>query len=160
MISINYAFILVILNFILLLIVLNKILYKPIKKFLIERQKKIASDMNNAEASRQEAEKLVQKKNDELKASAEDVRKMKKAAKRDADSQAVAIMKNAKDQEKKILKGTEEQLVHEKEKVMKEIEGELTEMVTNLSAKFLSEKVNDKNDRDLIKKMLTEREDK
>ncbi len=160
MISINYAFILVILNFILLLIVLNKILYKPIKKFLIERQKKIASDMDNAEASRQEAEKLVQKKENELKASAEDVRKMKKFAKRDAESQAVAIMKNAKDQEKKILKDTEEQLVHEKEKVMQEIEGELTEMVTNLSAKFLSEKVNDKNDRNLIKKMLTEREDK
>ncbi len=160
MISINYAFILVILNFILLLIVLNKILYKPIKKFLIERQKKIASDMDNAEASRQEAEKLVQKKENELKASAEDVRKMKKFAKRDAESQATAIVKNAKNQEKKILKDTEEQLVHEKDKVMKEIEGELTEMVTNLSSKFLSEKVNDKNDRNLIKKMLTEREDK
>ena len=112
MISINYAFILVILNFILLLIVLNKILYKPIKKFLIERQKKIASDMDNAEASKLEAEKLVQEKESELKASAEDVRKMKKLAKRDAESQAVAIMKNAKDQEKKILKDTEEQLFH------------------------------------------------
>lgn len=160
MISINYAFILVILNFILLLIVLNKILYKPIKKFLIERQKKIASDMDNAEASRQEAEKLVQKKEDELKTSAEDVRKMKKAANRDAESQATAIVKNAKNQEKKILKDTEEQLVHEKDKVMKEIEGELTEMVTTLSAKFLSKKVDDKNDENLIKKMLTEREDK
>ena len=127
---------------------------------MIERQKKIASDMDNAEASRQKAEKLVQKKENELKASAEDVRKMKKAAKRNAENQAVDIMKNAKNQEKKILKDTEEQLVHEKEKVMKEIEGELTEMVTNLSAKFLSEKVNDKKDRDLIKKMLTEREDK
>ena len=160
MISINYAFILVILNFILLLIVLNKILYKPIKKFLIERQKKIASDMDNAEASKLEAEKLVQEKESELKASAEDVRKMKKAATRDAESQATVIVRNAKDQEKKILKDTEEQLVHEKDKVMKEIEGELTEMVTNLSAKFLSEKVDDKNDRNLIKKMLTEREDK
>ncbi len=160
MISINYAFILVILNFILLLIVLNKILYKPIKKFLIERQKKIASDMDNAEASRLEAEKLVQKKEDELKASAEDVRKMKKAANRDAENQAADIVRNAEDQEKKILKDTEEQLVHEKKKAMKEIESDLTEMVTNLSAKFLSEKVNDKNDRNLIKKMLTERENK
>ncbi len=160
MISINYAFILVILNFILLLIVLNKILYKPIKKFLIERKKKIASDMDNAVASKLEAEKLVQKKENELKSSAEDVRKMKKFAKRDAESQAVDIVKKAKDQEKKILKDTEEQLVHEKDKAMKEIEGELTEMVTNLSAKFLSEKVDDKNDQNLIKKMLTEREDK
>ena len=160
MISLNYAFILVILNFILLLIILNKILYKPIKKFLIERQKKIASDIDNAEASRLEAEKLVKKKEDELKASAEDVRKMKKAASRDAENQATAIVKNAKNQEKKILKDTEEQLIHEKDKVMKEIEGELTEMVTNLSAKFLSEKVDDKKDKNLIKKIIAEREDK
>ena len=160
MITINYTFILVILNFILLLIILNRLLYKPIKQFLIERQSKISDDIDQAKASREEAAELVQKKEEELKGSAEDIRKMKGAAKRDAESQATDILKNAKELEKKMQKDTESQLVHEKEKVMKEIEGELAGLVTNLSAKFLSGKIDDKNDQDLIEKMLSEREKK
>ena len=76
MISIDYSLIIVILNFVLLLIVLNKILYKPIKKFLSERQQKIASDLDEAKASRKQAEELVEQKSNELKQSAEEIRKM------------------------------------------------------------------------------------
>ena len=160
MINIDYTLIIVILNFVLLLLILNKILYKPIKKFLTERQNKIADDLDQAKDSREKAEQLVEEKGQELKTSAEEIRKMKYASKRDAESQVTAILKSANDQEKKILKDTEEQLKHEKEKVMEEIESELTAMVSNLSAKFLSEKLDDKKDVNLIKKVISEREKK
>ena len=158
MISIDYSFIIVILNFVLLLIVLNKIIYKPIKKFLEERQKAIASDLDEAKASRKQAEKLVEEKSEELKHSAEEIRKMKNAATSDAEGKARDIMKNAKEQEKRILQDTEEQLETEKVKVMEVIEDELAEMVAELSAKFLSEKLDEKKDHDLIKKIISERE--
>ncbi len=158
MISIDYSFIIVILNFVLLLIVLNKILYKPIKKFLEERQKAIASDLDEAKASRVQAEKLVEEKSEELKHSAEEIRKMKNAATSDAEGKARDIMKNAKEQEKRILQDTEEQLETEKVKVMEVIEDELAEMVAELSAKFLSEKLDEKKDHDLIRKIISERE--
>ena len=158
MINIDYSFIIVILNFVLLLIVLNKILYKPIKKFLEERQKTIASDLDEAKASRKQAEKLVEEKSEELKHSAEEIRTMKNAATSDAEGKARDIMKNAKEQEKRILQDTEEQLEIEKVKVMGEIEDELAEMVADLSAKFLSEKLDEKKDYDLIKKIISERE--
>ncbi len=160
MINIDYTLIIVILNFVLLLLILNKILYKPIKKFLTERQNKIADDLDQAKDSREKAEQLVEEKGQELKTSAEEIRKMKYASKRDAESQVTAILKSANDQEKKILKDTEEQLKHEKEKVMEEIEDELTAMVSNLSAKFLSEKLDEKKDVNLIKKVISEREKK
>lgn len=158
MISINYVFIIVILNFVLLLIVLNKLLYKPIKQFLTERQQRIAADIDEAKAAREQAEVLVQQKEEELKESAEDVRKMKNAARRDAEHQAADILKSAKELEKKMLKETETQLEHEKVKAMKEIEGEIAGMITDISAKFLAGKVDDKNDRELIEKMLSAQE--
>ena len=160
MINIDYTLIIVILNFVLLLLILNKILYKPIKKFLMERQKKIADDLDQAKDSREKAGKLVEEKEQELKISAEEIRKMKHASKRDAEDQATTIIKSANDQEKKILKDTEEQLKHEKEKVMEEIEDELTAMVSDLSSKFLSEKLDEKKDVNLIKKVISEREKK
>ena len=160
MINIDYTLIIVILNFVLLLLILNKILYKPIKRFLMERQKKISDDLDQAKDSREKAEQLVEEKGQELKTSAEEIRKMKYASKRDAESQATIIIKSANDQEKKILKDTEEQLKHEKEKVMEEIEDELTAMVSDLSSKFLSEKLDKKKDVNLIKKVISEREKK
>jgi F-type H+-transporting ATPase subunit b len=158
MISINYAFIIVILNFVLLLIVLNKLLYKPIKHFLTERQKKIAEDIDAAKASKEEAKKLLEQKENELKTSTEEIRKLKNAALKDAEMKAQDILKNAKNMEKKILQETESQLEHEKQKVMHDIEGELSQLVAELTAKFLSGKLDEKNDKELINKMLKEYE--
>lgn len=160
MININYAFILVILNFVLLLIVLNKILYKPIQKFLIERQKRISTDMDEAQAGRDKAKKLVQEKEEELKSSAEEVRKMKQLAQRDAEKKADEIVKLARNQEKKIHKDTAILLEQEKKKTMQEIEKELTTMVSDLSAKFLFKKMNDQKDEELIKNIIEKGDDK
>jgi len=156
MINIDYSFIIVILNFILLLVVLNKILYKPIKKFLEERQKAIASDLDEAKTSRDKAEKLVEKKAEELKKSADEIRKMKNAATNDAEEKARDIVKNAKEHEKRILQEAEEQLGIKKVKVMGEMEDELAGLITELSSKFLSEKVDEKNDIKLINKIISE----
>ena len=160
MITINYAFVIVILNFILLLIILNKLLYKPIRKFLAERQEKIGSDLDNAELSRQKAEKLVKEKEQDLKSSADEIRKMKQASRRDAEKQASEIIQEAKDKERKIISETEDQLQHEKDKVMQSIETELTQMVTNLSEKFLSHKIDKKQDVELLNKLISESETK
>jgi len=157
MISIDYTLVIVILNFIILLAVLNKILYKPIKKFLEERKQTIANDMDEAKKSRENAEELVFQRGEELKQSAEEIRKSKQSSKREAESQASTILKEAKNLEKRIIEDTEAQLKHEKSSTMKELESELSEMVSALSGKFLSGKIDSKEDKKLISKILSER---
>ncbi len=157
MISIDYTLIIVILNFIVLMAVLNKILYKPIKKFLEERKQTIVADMDGAKKSREDAEKLVSKRGKELKASTEEIRKMKQNSRRDAESKATEILKEAKNKEKRILKDTEAQLEHEKVKTLQKLESELANMVSDLSGKFLSDKINDDKDKELIKGIIAER---
>jgi F-type H+-transporting ATPase subunit b len=127
---------------------------------LEERKQTIADDLDGAKKSREDAEELVTQRGDELKQSADEIRKLKQASKRDAESQASDILKEAKHQEKRILKETEEQLEQEKAKTLKELEGELAEMVSSLSEKFLSGKIDDKKDTELIKEIITKRSDK
>ena len=157
MINIDYSLIIVILNFIILLIILNGMLYKPAKKFLTERKAQIATDLDEANESKEKANLLVQKKEDELKLSAEDIREMKKRARGDAEIQAHEIISDAKDHEKKIMQETEEMIEHEKVKAVGEIKEELADMVSSLSAKFLSEKMDEKHDLNVIEKMISER---
>jgi F-type H+-transporting ATPase subunit b len=125
---------------------------------LEERQTKISSDLDNAEKSRQEAEKIVEEKNKELKHSAEEIRKMKHASRRDAEKKASEIIQEAKDKEHKIIGETEIQLQHEKLKVMQEIEGELTGMIAEISGKFLSGKIDKEQDMNLLNKLIKESE--
>jgi len=160
MISIDYTTIFVILNFVLLLIVLNKLLYKPINKFLAERKQKISEDIDAAKKSREDAQQFVSQKEEELKKSSEEVRGLKKKAAKDAEKQASEIVKAAMDREKKILGDTEELLQNEKSKVLQELSNELSGMVSELTAKFVSESMQDADDQKLIKKMLAERSEK
>ena len=157
MINIDYSLIIVILNFIILLIILNGMLYKPVKKFLTERKAQIAADLDEADESKEKANQLVRKKEDELKFSAEEIRKTKKRARSDAEIQANEIISDAKDHEKKIMQETEEMIEHEKVKAVGEIKEELADMVSKLSAKFLSKKMDEKHDLDVIEKMISER---
>jgi len=53
--AIDFSIIAVILNFVLLLIILNSLLYKPLSKFLADRQNKIQSDVNEANLSLEKA---------------------------------------------------------------------------------------------------------
>jgi F-type H+-transporting ATPase subunit b len=160
MITINYAFIIVVINFILLLIILNRLLYKPIKQFLSERQKKIEDDIDAAKTSKQEAQKLVEQKDTELKQSAEEIRKMQNLARKEAEKQADGIINTAKSLEKKLISDAEAQLKHEKIKVLREIESDITSYVADVSAKFLSEKISEEADKDFIKKIISESKDK
>ena len=82
---------------------------------------------------------------------------MKQNSRRDAESKATEILKEAKNKEKRILKDTEAQLEHEKVKTLQKLESELANMVSDLSGKFLSDKINDDKDKELIKGIIAER---
>jgi F-type H+-transporting ATPase subunit b len=156
MISFDYTLIIVILNFILLMIILNKLLYKPIKTFLAERQKSIAEDMEQAEKSKFSAAEILQKQEEEFKRSAQEIRKMKEQAKKDAESQGDEIIKQARLREKEVLADTEKQLVHEKQKVMQAIEGELAERISGLTTAILGKKLDEQIDAEMINRLLAE----
>ena len=160
MISIDYSLIIVILNFILLLVILNKILYKPIKSFLTERQNSIATDLEQAEKAKIEADELVRKQEEEFKRSALEIRKMKEQAKKDAEIKGDEIIKEARIREKDILADTEKQLAHEKQKVLQEIEGELGERITSLTSTIIGKHIDEKIDADMIERLLEEERSK
>ncbi|MBN2460209.1 MAG: F0F1 ATP synthase subunit B [Candidatus Cloacimonetes bacterium] len=157
MITIDYTLIIVILNFLVLLVILNRLLYKPINRFLQERSEKIAQDIKEAGKAKEEAQKMVEQKEKDLRMSAAEIRKTKKAAKKEAEKKAEEILTQAKEHERKIIKDTNLQLTHEREKAISQIEHEMSDMIANLSSKFLSEKMDSKKDREAIANLLKKR---
>jgi len=156
MISIDYSLLLVILNFVVLIFVLDKLLYKPIKKFLADRQNEIAKDIKDAKQSKEEALKLTKQKEEELKTSSEEIREMKNRVQKDAEKTAESILEDAREGKKKMLIETEGQLIHEKEKAVKALKGELAELIEKISEKVIHEKLNPEKDLKIIEEMLSQ----
>lgn len=154
MINIDYTAIIVVLNFIVLLIILNKLLYKPINKFLADRKKGIAKDIEDAKQSKIKADELIKQKEAELKNAAEEIRVMKKSAQKEADKTSEEIIKTAREREKKILSDADIQLKHEKEKTIESIKLELADMISSFSEKFLLEKIDKEADKKLINSII------
>ncbi|PID28951.1 MAG: ATP synthase F0 subunit B [Candidatus Cloacimonadota bacterium] len=157
MISIDVSFVLVILNFLLLIYLLKSLLYKPLMKFLEERQQQIAQDISSAEADKAKAREFAAEKEDELKAATAEAGNIRNAAKRKAEDNAAEIIRQAKDREKKILTETDAQIEHERKKALETIQGDLAGLVSALSAKVLQKEIDSDLDEELIKRFLSEK---
>jgi F-type H+-transporting ATPase subunit b len=136
------------------MIILNKLLYKPIKRFLTDRQSSIAADLDDAARSKIEAEELLKKQQEEFKKAALEIRKLKEKAKKDADATSDMIIKEARDRERAILTDTEKQLASEKQKVIQAIEGELGDIIASLSSTIIGRKLDEKLDAEMIERLL------
>jgi len=156
MISIDYTLIVVILNFALLLVVLNALLYKPIKKFLIERQDKIAFEMKEAEEAKIVAAELAAKQEEEFKASLREIQKMKEISLKEAEKTSDEIIKQAREHEKAVLADTEKKLEFEKRKAIQEIESELGDAIASIAYKIVGKHIDEAIDAELIDKLIKE----
>ncbi|HPY95668.1 MAG TPA: F0F1 ATP synthase subunit B [Candidatus Cloacimonadota bacterium] len=155
--TVDFTLVLVILNFILLMIVLNNLLYKPLKKFLVDRQSQIKTDMEEAQKSIEVAQELAKQREAELKSAMDEARKLKDSIRLEAEKQAVNLIETAKIQEKEILKQAETRLKQEVKLAVKTLETEVSQMVIDLSEQFVKGKMDKETDKIIIDKMISER---
>jgi len=155
--TIDFSFILVIINFVFLLLVLNKILYKPLKAFLSERQTQIKNEVEETTRSVEKANQLVLEKEEELRRAFIEARDIKDTIVKEAEVHAEGIIQNAKQKELDIIQNTDVQLSELNKRRMEEMEHQLADIIVDLTSKVLAERVDGEKDKELINKLLAER---
>ncbi len=156
MVSVDYSLILVILNFIVLMWLLNKFIFQNVKKFLEKRQEKIATELKETQAARDEAKELVLQKEQELKKADSEIRSERKRVLSKAEGEATQIIDEAKSREKAILQESKKELLSQKSAVVAGISDEVIALVAKVSEKIIGKKLDEKTDAELIKKMIAE----
>ncbi len=154
MVSVDYSLILVILNFIVLMWLLNKFIFQNVKTFLEKRQEKIASELEETEKARVQAQELVLQKEQELKKADLEIRGERKRMLDKAEGQANQILSEAKSREKQILQESKKELLSQKDAVVSGIGDEMAALVAKISEKIIGQKLDEKSDAELIKKMI------
>ena len=150
-ISINIWHILIsLINLVIIFLIMKKILFKPIKKILSDRQKAIENQYADADKALADAEANKATWENKLKDADEEADAIIKSATDKAKLRAEKIVEDADKQAMEMTRRAKEQIVLERKKAEQEMKEEIIEVSTAIAEKMIEREVNPHDHRDII----------
>lgn len=137
-------------NILILFVLLRLILYKPVRKFMVERSERIQKQVEEAAAA--EKAMLEEKARYEkmIAETDENVRQMLKEGEKQALSNADKIINEAKLQADKILNDAKLQAQAETLKTMENIQDQIADVAVEIAGKILSREVKVEDNQEFV----------
>lgn len=148
-----------IVNTIILCFILNKLLYTPVTNFLAARKKKIADEIDSAQAKLDEADKLKAEYEAKLKSIDGEKREILEAARAEALKSSQQIVAEAKAEADVIKKRAMTDIEREQNKAKDEIKNQIIEVSSLISSRFISAKMTKEEQDKLIDDTISGLED-
>lgn len=137
MLGINFQQILLhVFNFAILLLVLNELLYKPIVKFIDDRENYYKSMDKEKNENLEKSKELLNQRNQELKDIYIEANKIKEEAIKESQIQAKQEIDQAKEEGKKLLEKARVQSLVEKDILIRNTKKDLREVAIEAAAKL------------------------
>lgn len=154
-ISINiWQIIISIANLIILFFILKKFLFKPVKKFVANREELVNSELTKAEELKAEAEELKDEWYEKIDSAKEEASTIIKTATQNANKRSDEIISEAKDEAEKIVATAKIQAKQEQKKAESEIKEEIVVLSNELTKKLLDREINEEDNKKLIDSFL------
>lgn len=129
-------------NLLILYFIMKKLVFKPVKKMIDDRQKEVDDMYADAEASRTEAEALRVEYEEKMEHAAEESENILKSAVRRAQLREEEILKEADEKAARTLERASEQVELEKKRAINEIKDEVSDMAISIAAAVIERDVN------------------
>ena len=126
-------------NMLITFLILKKLLFKPVKKMIDDRQKEIADQYAEAERRRQEAEQAKQKRDEIVREAAEL-----------AHRQERDILDAAREEAKAITAKAHSDIRQERRKVFNEMKTEISDIAIEIAEKVTEKEIDSDKHRELI----------
>ncbi|UZQ83642.1 F0F1 ATP synthase subunit B [Thermoanaerobacter sp. RKWS2] len=150
-----WTFIITIINLLVLYYILKRLLFKPVTKFLEDRENKIKSSLEEADKERQEAYSLKAKYEEILKNADNEGKAIIEKAQKAAEDKANKIIENANKEAENIIEKAKEEAMLEKIKAMHDLRTEISQLVIDAASRVLEKKL-PVADEDLINEVIEE----
>ena len=147
-------FILVAGSFLLLIILIKKFAWENITSTFDQRAQKISDDIDGAEAARQKAEDLAQKREDALAGSRVEAVSIVETAKETAEKNKAGILANAAEEAGRLKAKANQEIAQNKAEAMSSIKGEVADLTVALASKILSQELDKEAQSELIDRYI------
>ena len=129
-------------NLFILYIFLKKLLFKPVKKMIDDRQKEIDDLYTDAEESKARAAELKEEYEEKLTLASEESEEILKRAVRRAQLREEEILHEANEKAERTLARANEQIELEKKRAINEVKDEVSELAIGIASAVIERDVN------------------
>ncbi|MFW5986459.1 MAG: F0F1 ATP synthase subunit B [Halanaerobiales bacterium] len=150
MVNINTTMLWHVINFFVLLWLLKRYLYGPIKEILDKRAEKVKNEINEAEHKREEAGKLKEKYESELKKARREAQDIIEKAENRARIKAKQIINEAQERADKIKEDRLEEVARARQQAFTELRDEVSSMSLMVASRFIEENIDENGHQQLI----------
>ncbi|MBU1164318.1 F0F1 ATP synthase subunit B [Patescibacteria group bacterium] len=142
-------------NFLILLAVLYKFLYKPVLKMLTDRTKKIEQGIKDAERIKDELVKAETQKEQKILAAKKEAESIVLSAQKVAEENRQKYLAQTKKEAQEVVDKAKVQIANEKEKMIKEVRADVSDMVAMATNKVLEDVVDEEVDKKVVEHTIS-----
>ncbi|WP_298471522.1 F0F1 ATP synthase subunit B [uncultured Psychrobacillus sp.] len=136
--------------FILLMILLKKVAWGPLMGIMTQREELIASEIEAAETSRQESQRLLEEQRDLLKEARTEALAIVENAKKQGEASREEIITTARSEAARLKESAIREIDTEKERAIAAVRQEVVSLSVLAAAKVLEKEVSEEDNRALI----------
>lgn len=144
------------LNFFLLFGGLTLLLYKPIKKFINNRQEIIKKQFEESEAEKQKAKELIDEYNKKVSDAEAIIKEINAEAEKRILEEREAILADAQNKAEEILKKAQMDIEADKANAIKSLKNEVADVAIHLAANILNREISREENLSLIDESIKE----
>ena len=143
-----------IITFIVLLLILWKAAWKPIVEALDARSEKIRGDIEAAEKSRLEAEKLFEEHRQMMDKAKDEAQQVIADGKNDAEKLKNSIVEKANQEAKDMVERARKEITLAKDKALSDIQSEVVTLSTEIASKVIAKNLKPDDQKALVEEAL------
>lgn len=148
-----------IIGFLIAFWILKRFAWKPLMGMLEQRRSKIKTDLESAEMTTHEADRILSEYREQLKQIDAEARIKIQEAIANGNRVATEIREQARAEAKEIISKSREELSRDIAKAKAELRNDMVRMAIVATEKIIAEKLDDQKHRDMIANFLSEVED-
>ncbi len=141
-------------TFIILLALITKFAWKPLMNVMQERESHIATEIDQAEQSNQEAQRLMKEANDELKSTRQNAQQIIDEAKDTAKSQQAELLQQAREEAARIKENARLEIEQEKDKAIQALQTQVGSLSVQIASKVIEKELSEDEQEKLINDYL------
>jgi F-type H+-transporting ATPase subunit b len=156
LIEFGWSYFAQLLNTIVLYLILRKILFKPVRSFMLNRQQGIADSITLAEQKNSDADKLKKQYEDRILGVEEEAREKIRLAVVKAETQSKEIVAEAQKKASDLLKKTADEIEREKIQAVSDFKDHIAELALYAAGKLIEKEMDSKEHHAIVGRIIEE----
>lgn len=156
MLQIDLTFIATILHFLLLTGILTLILYRPMKKFMADRQRSIESSLQEAAEAQKKADELKAEYEAKLAEARRETMRMVEEATKQAEATREQILAKAREEAHHIQETAREEIARQYQETWEKIKADVIDIAVAAAGKVIEGEINEEKSRRIVAELIDE----